>query len=146
MQSEAVKKETLSCIQQIVCSYRSKAFIFLTTGGAVLLLAGAALWNRRCAEKKYYPYIFTTAVLLGTALAALGVYYLNYASGTDRMLKNFLRNQQEFLMKELAEVKTESSISEIIKITTAEANRIGFGYGQNLPTLLRPEKTSGKRN
>ena len=139
MQSEEIKKETLSYIKQIVCSFHPKIFIYLTTGGVVLLIVFASLWNREFEEKKYYPYVLTAAVFLGTALTVLGVYYLQYAYGTNRVLKNILRNQQEFLMKDLAEIKTELKISEIIKITTNEADRIGFGYGQKILDQLRPK-------
>jgi hypothetical protein len=138
MQSEAVKEETLTCIQRIVASFYPKSILFLSAGSVVLLLAVTLLLCRKLAEKRYFPYFWTLLFLLGTLLFDAGIFYLQYASGTERQLKRFLYSQQTFLMKELAETKTDLYIPEIVKITLKEAERKdGYGYGQRLPELLR---------
>ena len=110
-----------------------------------MLLAALWLCFKKFSEKKYFPYLLVLLVLLGSCLLARGIYYLQYATGTERQLKNFLRCQQEFLMKELAETETALSIPEIIRITSAEAGRVqGFGYGQYLPEQFRSKKISGQ--
>lgn len=140
MRTPEVKDRTLSCIRRIVRSFRPKMIFGLSTGGLILLLAAASLWIKRLAVKKYYPYLLLFLVLTGGLLVDTGVYYRQYASGTDRKLKNFLRCQQQYLMEELAGVKTALSIPEIIEITTREAGESGFSYGQRLPDLLREKK------
>lgn len=143
MQSEAVKEQTLHCIRQIVLSFRPKMIVYLSAGGAILLLCTVSLWIKRIAGKKYYPFILVFFVLAGGILFDVGVYYIQYASGTDKMLKNFLRCQQSFMMKELAEMETDLSIPEIIRLTREEAGKSGFGYG-SLPERLQEKDKGGK--
>ena len=144
MQSEAVKEQTLHCIRQIVLSFRPKTIFYLSAGGAILLLSAVSLWIKRIAGTKYYPFLLVFFVLSGGILFDLGFYYRQYASGTDKMLKNFLRCQQTYLMKELIEIKTDLSIPEIIRLTREEAGKTGFGYGSRLTERLREKDKGGK--
>ena len=145
MQSEEVKKQTLAVIQKIVHSFHFPMCFYLSTGGTILLLAALLLCFKKFSEKKYFPYLLVLLVLLGSCLGARGIYYLQYATGTERQLKNFLRCQQKFLMTELAETETALTIPEIIRITSAEAGRVqGFGYGQSLPEMFRKNQTPRK--
>ena len=132
MQSEAIKEQTLQCIQQIVLSFRPKTVFYLSIGGLILLLSVISLWIKRIAEKKYYPFLLVFFVLVGGILFDIGIHYCQYASRTDGILKNFLRLQQQDLMKDLSGRKTDLSIPEIISITRKEAGRLGFGYGQRI--------------
>ena len=142
MQSEVVKEQTLHCIRQIVLPFRPKMIFYLSAGGMILLLSAVSLWIKRFAGNKFYPFILVFFVLVGGILFDIGIYYRQYASGTDKMLKAFLRSQQTYLMKELAEMKTDRSIPEIIQLIRKEAGKSGRGYGLNLTGRLR-EKTKG---
>ena len=146
MQSEAVKEQTLQCIRQIVLSFRPKEVFYLSIGGLILLLSAGSLWIKRIAEKKYYPFLLVFFVLAGGILFSIGVSFHQYASGTDRELKNFLRLQQTSVMKDLAEMKTDRSIPEIIKLTRKVASKSndGFDYGNSLPEQLRQKDKDGK--
>ena len=95
-------------------------------------------------ENKYYPFILVFFVLAGGILFDFGVYYRQYASGTDKTLKNFLRSQQTYLMKELIEIKTDRSIPEIIRLTWKEAGSSGYGYGGNLSLRLQKKPENRK--
>jgi len=144
MQTEAVKEQTLHCIRQIVLSFRPKTIFYLSVGGLILLLSVISLRIKRFAGNKYYPFILVFFVLAGGILFDFGVYYRQYASGTDKTLKNFLRSQQTYLMKELIEMKTDLSIPEIIRLTREEAGSSGYGYGGNLPSRLQEKAKGGK--
>ena len=144
MQTEAVKEQTLHCIRQIVLSFRPKTIFYLSVGGLILLLSVISLRIKRFAGNKYYPFILVFFVLAGGILFDLGVYYRQYASGTDKTLKNFLRCQQTYLMKELIEIKTDLSIPEIIRLTRKEAGSSGYGYGGNLSLRLQEKDKVGK--
>ena len=146
MQSEAVKEQTLHCIRQIVLSFRPKMIFYLSAGGLILLLCAASLWIKRLTGNKFYPFILVFFVLAGGIIFSIGVYFHQYASGTDRKLKNYLRLQQTYVMKELAEMKTDRSISEIIKLTRKVASKSndGFDYGNSLPEQLRQKDKGGK--
>ena len=144
MQSEAVKEQTLRLIRQIVLSFRPKAVFYLSVGGLILLLSVISLRIKRFAGNKYYPFILVFFVLAGGILFDFGVYFGQYASGTDKTLKNFLRVQQTFMMKELAEMKTDLSIPEIIRLTRMEAGKSGYGSGNGLPERVRRKAKGGK--
>ena len=144
MQSEAVKEQTLHCIRQIVLSFRPKMIFYLSAGGLILLLSAASLWIKRLAGNRFYPFILVFFVLAGGILFDFGVYYRQYASGTDKTLKNFLRCQQTYLMKELIETKTDLSIPEIIRLTRKEAGKSGYGYGGNLSLRLQKKPENRK--
>ena len=144
MQTEAVKEQTLHCIRQIVLSFRPRTVFYLSSGGLILLLSVISLRIKRFAGNKYYPFILVFFVLAGGILFDFGVYYRQYASGTDKTLKNFLRSQQTYLMKELIETKTDLSIPEIIRLTREEAGSSGYGYGGNLPSRLQEKAKGGK--
>ena len=144
MQSEAVKEQTLTCIRQIVLSFRPKAIFYLSAGGLILLLSAVSLRIKRFAGNKFYPFILVFFVLAGGILFDFGVYYRQYASGTDKTLKNFLRCQQTYLMKELIETKTDLSIPEIIRLTRKEAGSSRYGYGGGLPLRLQEKDKGGK--
>ncbi|MBO4649049.1 MAG: hypothetical protein J5806_12935 [Lentisphaeria bacterium] len=145
MQSEAVKEQTLHCIRQIVLSFRPQMIVYLSAGGLILLLSAASLWIKRLAGNKYYPFILVFFVLVGGILFSIGVYFHQYASGTDRKLKTFLRLQQTYVMKELAEMKTDRNIPEIIQHTRKVADKTdGFDYGNSLPEQLRQKDKGGK--
>ena len=146
MQTEAVKEQTLHCIRQIVLSFRPKAIFYLSAGGLILLLSAASLWIKRLVGNKYYLFLLVFFVLAGGILFSIGVNFHQYASGTDRKLKNYLRLQQTYVMKELAEMKTDRSISEIIKLTRKVASKSndGFDYGNSLPEQLRQKDKGGK--
>ena len=146
MQTEAVKEQTLHCIRQIVLSFRPKTIFYLSAGGLILLLSVISLRIKRFAGNKYYPFILVFFVLAGGILFSIGVNFHQYASGTDRKLKTFLRLQQTSVMKELAEMKTDRSISEIIKLTRKVASKSndGFDYGNSLPEQLRQKDKGGK--
>ena len=146
MQTEAVKEQTLYCIRQIVLSFRPKAIFYLSAGGLILLLSAASLWIKRLVGNKYYPFLLVFFVLAGGILFSIGVNFHQYASGTDRKLKNYLRLQQTYVMKELAEMKTDRSIPEIIKLTRKVASKSndGFDYGNSLPEQLRQKDKDGK--
>ena len=138
MQSEEVKVQTLKVIQKIVSSFRRPAVMFLSGGGAILVFAAALLWFRKVSERRSFPWLLAVLVLLGVCLGCRGVFFWQYANGSDRQMKNFLRCQQEFLMKELSETETDLSIQEIITVIAAETKRVnGFGYGQYIPESLR---------
>ena len=47
-------------------------------------------------------------------------------------------------MKELAEMETDLSIPEIIRLTREEAGKTGFGYGSRLTERLRKKDKGGK--
>ena len=146
MQTEAVKEQTLTCIRQIVLSFRPKTIFYLSAGGLILLLSAVSLWIKRIAGNKFYPFLLVFFVLAGGLLFSIGVYFHQYASGTDKKLKNYLRLQQTYVMKELAEMKTDRSISEIIKLTRKVASKSndGFDYGNSLPEQLRQKDKGGK--
>ena len=144
MQTEAVKEQTLHCIRQIVLSFRPKTIFYLSVGGLILLLSVISLRIKRFAGNKYYPFILVFFVLAGGILFDFGVYYRQYASGTDKTLKNFLRVQQTFIMKELAEMKTDLSIPEIIRLTRMEAGKSGYGSGGNLSLRLQKKPENRK--
>ena len=145
MQSEAVKEQTLRLIRQIVLSFRPKAVFYLSAGGLILLLSAISLWIKRIAGSRFYPFLLVFFVLAGGILLDLGVYYREYASGTDRRLKTFLRLQQTGVMKELAEMKTDLSIPEIIQLTRNAAGKSkGYDYGNSLPEQLRQKDKGGK--
>jgi hypothetical protein len=145
MQSEAVKEQTLRLIRQIVLSFRPKAVFYLPAGGLILLLSAVSLWIKRIAGNRFYPFLLVFFVLAGGILLDLGVYYREYASGTDRRLKTFLRLQQTGVMKELAEMKTDRSIPEIIRLTRETAGKSkGYDYGNSLPEQLRQKNKDGK--
>ena len=144
MQTEAVKEQTLHVIRQIVLSFRPKTVFYLSAGGLILLLSAVSLWIKRFAENKFYPFLLVFFVLAGGILFDLGIYYRQYASGTDKMLKNFLRGQQTYLMKELIETKTDLGIPEIIRLTRKEAGKSRYGYGGNLPLRLQEKAKGGK--
>lgn len=146
MQSEAVKKQTLQCIRKIVLSFRPKTIFYLSAGGVILLLSAASLWIKRFAGNRFYPFILVFFVLAGSILFDFGIYYRQYASGTDRHLKTFLRLQQTSVMKDLAEMKTDRSIPEIIGIVRKEAGKSGFGYGQRILDDLRGKEVRTKGN
>ena len=143
MQSEEVKTQTLVCIQKIVRGYRPQRIYGLVIGAFILLASAASCGIKQIDQKKYFPYLLVFFLLLGTVCFNTGVFYQVYAPKTEHYLKNFLRLQQEYVMKELSEIKTELTIPEIVKITLKEAGRVeGFGYGQILPEQLRSSKTS----
>ena len=145
MQSGEVKEQTLHCIRQIVLSFRPKMFFYLSAGGLILLLSAVSLWIKRIAGNRFYPFLLVFFVLAGGILLDLGVYYREYASGTDRRLKTFLRLQQTGVMKELAEMKTDLSIPEIIQLTRNAAGKSkGYDYGNSLPEQLRQKDKGGK--
>ena len=144
MQTEAVKEQTLTCIRQIVLSFRPKTIFYLSAGGLFLLLSVISLRIKRFAGNKFYPFILVFFVLAGGILFDFGVYYRQYASGTDKTLKNFLRSQQTYLMKELIEMKTDLSIPEIIRLTREEAGSSGYGSGNGLPERVRRKDKGGK--
>ena len=144
MQSEAVKEQTLRLIRQIVLSFRPKAVFYLSAGGLILMLSAVSLWIMRIAGNRFYPFLLVFFVLAGGILFDFGVYYRQYASGTDKMLKKFLRCQQTYLMKELIEIKTDLSIPEIIRLTRKEAGSSGYGYGGNLTLRLQEKAKGGK--
>ena len=146
MQTEAVKEQTLYCIRQIVLSFRPKAIFYLSAGGLILLLSAASLWIKRLVGNKYYPFLLVFFVLAGGILFSIGVNFHQYASGTDWKLKNFLRLQQNSVMKDLAEMKTDRSIPEIIKLTRKVASKSndGFDYGNSLPEQLRQKDKDGQ--
>ena len=144
MQSEAVKEQTLRLIRQIVLSFRPKAVFYLSAGGLILMLSAVSLWIKRIAGNRFYPFLLVFFVLAGGILLDLGIYFGQYASGTDKTLKNFLRVQQTFMMKELAEMKTDLSIPEIIRLTRMEAGKSGYGSGNGLPERVRRKDKGGK--
>ena len=146
MQTEAVKEQTLYCIRQIVLSFRPKAIFYLSAGGLILLLSVISLRIKRLVGNKYYPFLLVFFVLAGGILFSIGVSFHQYASGTDRELKNFLRLQQTSVMKDLAEMKTDRSIPDIIKLTRKVASKSndGFDYGNSLPEQLRQKDKDGK--
>lgn len=145
MRTPEARERTLLCIRQIVRAFLPGTVVCLSLGGAVLLLAAGSLWCGRIAGKKSYPYLLMAAVLLGGGLFDTGLWYRAYAARADRVLKVFLRFQQEFLMKDLAETETDLTVPEIIEITEREADKNGmFQYGQSLPDLLK-KKEAGKR-
>ena len=145
MRTPEVRERTLLCIRRIVRDFLPGTVVCLSLGGAVLLLAAVSLWCGRIAGKKLYPYLLLAAVLIGGGLFDTGLWYWAYASRTDRVLNVFLRFQQEFLMKDLAETETDLTVPEIIEITEREADKNGtFHYGQSLPDLLKKKET-GKR-
>ncbi|MBE6372041.1 MAG: hypothetical protein E7055_08195 [Lentisphaerae bacterium] len=145
MQSEAVKEQTLRLIRQIVLSFRPKTIFYLSAGGLILLLSAVSLWIKRIAGNRFYPFMLVFFVLGGGILLNLGVYYRQYASGTDRRLKTILRLQQTCVMKELAEMKTDRSIPEIIQLTRKAAGKSkGYDYGNSLPEQLRKKDKGGK--
>ena len=146
MQSEAVKEQTLRLIRQIVLSFRPKAVFFLSAGGLILLLSAVSLWIKQIAGNRFYPFLLVFFVLTGGILFSIGVYYREYASGTDSRLKTFLRLQQTGVMKELAEMKTDLCIPEIISLArkTAGKSDDGFDYGNRLLSRLQ-EKDKGRK-
>jgi len=140
-----VKEQTLHLIRQIVLSFRPKALFYLSAGGLILLLSAVSLWIKRIAGNRFYPFLLVFFVLAGGILLDLGIYFGQYASGTDKTLKNFLRVQQTFMMKELAEMKTDLSIPEIIRLTRKTAGESkGYDYGHSLPERLRKKDKGGK--
>ena len=144
MQSQTVKEQTLHVIRQIVLSFRSKTIFYLSAGGLILLLSVISLWIKQFAGNKFYPFLLVFFVLAGGILFDFGIYYRQYASGTDKKLTNFLRCQQTYLMKELIEIKTDLGIPEIIRLTREEAGKTGFGYGSRLTERLRKKDKGGK--
>ena len=144
MQTEAVKEQTLHCIRQIVLSFRPKTIFYLSVGGLILLLSVISLRIKRFAGSRLYPFILIFFVLAGGILFDFGVYYRQYASGTDKHLKTFLCLQQTSVMKDLAEMKTDRSIPEIIRLTREEAGKSGYGYGNRLLFRLQEKDKGGK--
>ena len=143
MQSPEVKEQTLVRIRQIVSLFFPKTVFSLSLGGFILLLSVISLWIKKIRVKKFYPYIYLLSILIGGILFDLGIYYWQYASRTDRMLKNFLRLQQTYVMKNLAEVKTNLRIPEIIDIAQKEAcNKTS--WGMSLLNSLFPEKQAAR--
>ena len=144
MRTPEVRDRTLRHIRRIVRGFLPRTVVCMSLGGAVLLLAAGSLWCGRIAGKKPYPYGLLIAVLIGGGLFDTGLWYWRYASGTGDMLKNILRIQQEFVMKELAETETDLTVPEIIGIVERETENLDFDHGQSLPSLLR-KKEAGKR-
>ncbi|MBR4666815.1 MAG: hypothetical protein IKO93_23305 [Lentisphaeria bacterium] len=145
MQSESVKEQTLRLIRQIVLSFRPKAVFCLPAGGLILLLSAVSLWIKRIAGNKFYPFLLVFFVLAGGILLDLGIYYRQYASGTDEKLKTILRIQQTSVMQELAETKTDLSIPEIIRLTRKTAGESkGYDYGYSLLLQLQKKDKGGK--
>ena len=146
MQTEAVKEQTLHCIRQIVLSFRPKTIFYLSAGGLILLLSAVSLWIKRFAGNKFYPFLLIFFVLAGGILFSIGIYFHQYASGTDRKLKTFLRLQQSYIMKDLAEMKTDRSIPEIIQLTlkVAGKSKDRFDYGNSLLSRLQEKDKDGK--
>ena len=143
MQSEEVKTQTLVGIQKIVRGFRSRAIYGLVIGAVILLASAVSCGIKPINQKKYFPYLLLVFLLLGTVCFNIGFFYQMYAQKTGHYLKYFLRLQQEDVMKELSEIKTELTVPEIVKITLKEAERVkGFGYGQILTEQLRSPKTS----
>ncbi len=144
MRTPGVKERGLVRIQQIVDSFRPTTVYYLSAGGLILLLAAGSLWIKSLSGKVYFPYLLVFAVLMGGAVFDAGVWYRQYASRTDGMLKNFLRCQQA-LMERVAEVKTDLSIPEIAALARqeAEARRYGCG-GALLEEALEKRPAGGK--
>jgi len=146
MQAPEVKDATQLCIRQIVDSFRPKTILFLSSGGALLLLSAVSLWIGRLRGRRWFPFLLLGCVVIGTAVFALGVWYGGYAARTEYKLKNFLRLQQTFVMTELAKIEPDRSIPEIVRIIRAEAGETKcHSYGQGLMDALRPEKEKAKR-
>ena len=118
MLSPEVKKQTLACIQQIIAGFLPETILCLTSGGIILLLSVASLWFRKINQKKFYPFLFLFCVLLGTVCLSAGSYYREYALGTERRLKNYLRLQHE-MMKEISEIETDLKIPDIVKLRSS---------------------------
>ena len=138
MQSQEVAGQTKVCIQHIVQAFYPRTVLALSLGGVILLFSAASLWLKRINSKKYYPLLLLFFVLAGSTCFNTGIYYCKYAARTNYQLTHFLRLQQEYVMKDLAEIKTDVSISEIVKMAEAEAGRVnGYGYGQRLPQQLQ---------
>ena len=145
MQTEAVKEQTLYCIRQIVLSFRPKAIFYLSAGGLILMLSAVSLWIKRIAGNRFYPFLLVFFVLAGGILLDFGIYYRQYASGTDEKLKTILRLQQTSVMKELAETKPDLSIPEIIRLTRKTAGESkGYDYGYSLLLQLQKKDKGGK--
>ena len=145
MRTPGVKERGLVRIQQIVDSFRPTTVYYLSAGGLILLLAAGSLWIKSLSGKVYFPYLLVFAVLMGGAVFDAGVWYRQYASRTDGMLKNFLRCQQEILMSGLAEMKTDLRIPEIVAVARQEAARTGYGYGGSLlEEALKKRPAGGK--
>ena len=145
MRTPGVKERGLVRIQQIVDSFRPTTVYYLSAGGLILLLAAGSLWIKSLSGKVYFPYLLVFAVLMGGAVFDAGVWYRQYASRTDGMLKNFLRCQLEILMSGLAEMRTDLSIPEIVAVARQEAARTGYGYGGSLlEEALKKRSAGGK--
>ena len=129
MQSQEVKERGLVRIRQIVDSFRPKTLCCLAAGGLILLLTGGALWIKSLSGKVYFPYLLAFVVLVGGAVLDVGMHCRRYGFRTEALLQNFLRCQQEILMKEVAEMKTDLSIPEIVAVARQEAEARGYGYG-----------------
>ena len=136
MQTREVKEKTLRNIQQIAEPFRTQGIHYLSAGGLLLLLAVVSLWIRSLRGKKWYPYIFIIFVFAGGVLFDIGFYHWQYAEETEDTLKSFLHSQQAFLMRDMADIETDFSIPEIIKITKAEAGKSGRGKGERLLKAL----------
>lgn len=144
MRTPGVKERGLVRIQQIVDSFRPTTVYYLSAGGLILLLAAGSLWIKSLSGKVYFPYLLVFAVLMGGAVFDAGVWYRQYASRTDGMLKNFLCWQQA-LMERVAEVKTDLSIPEIAAVARQEAEASGYGSGcALLEEALRKRPAGGK--
>ena len=142
MQTPEVKERTLVRIRQIVDPFRPKEILFSAAGVLVLLLAAASLWIKGLGGKVYFPYLLSLFVLIGGILFCIGRHYRRYGFRTDAILKNHLRCQQEILMKEVAGMKTDLSIPEIVAIARKEGD-CGYGYGPLLEMELR-KRSAGK--
>ena len=117
---------------------------FTAAAGAMLLTA-VSLWIKRIAGNRFYPFLLVFFVLAGGILLDFGIYYRQYASGTDRRLKTFLSLQQTLVMKELAEMKTDLSIPEIIRLTRKTGGESkGYDYGYSLILQLQKKDKGGK--
>ncbi|MBR4897004.1 MAG: hypothetical protein IKZ41_11275 [Clostridia bacterium] len=142
MQTREVKEKTLSRIREIVEPFELQGISLLSAGGLLLFLAAVSLWFRSLRGRKYYPYVFIVFVWVGGILFDVGLYCQQYASGTEETLKSFLHSQQAFLMRDVADIETDLSVPEIIKVTQHEAGKAGRGKGERLLKALVKKKSS----
>ena len=146
MQAPEVKETTRLCIRRIVDAFRPKTILYLSSGGVLLLLSAVSLRIERLRVRRWFPFLLLGCVVIGTAVFDVGVWYGQYAARTEYQMKNFLRLQQSFVMKELAKIEPDRSIPEIVLIIRREAGETkGYSYGQGLVDQLRPEKDKEKR-
>ena len=146
MQTPEIKDAALRCIRRIVDAFRPKTILYLSSGGVLLLLSAVSLRIERLRVRRWFPFLLLGCVVIGTAVFDVGVWYGQYAARTEYQMKNFLRLQQSFVMKELAEIEPDKSIPEIILVIRREAGETKcHSYGQGLMDALRPEKEKAKR-